>query len=728
MGAPEVRTEQGGIILLGYRSTFAIDLDHTPSTDRDHVVEAVLAEGFHWLHTKKGLDDIDALEPGALRRFPTGHEVAYIHGTTDSGTEYAKLVALDPPSHGRAEDTDGSPVPTRPALTDRDRMSPDDDQSSGERPSPSPDLPMRHRHTSPGAPEHWTTTLLVGLDRRDPRARPQVDIEIDAPRDPTRYGIGGAMFTSRPKLATNILGAFTCDDHGFEVADGPRVLFADEVDDLLRQLAETDHHSLVFLSGTDETLPARTWSDRLEKVTRETVGQAAVFVLDPASTVAFNARVSPAHAIQPYGLRIFRPGVADDDPEDGRRHRSISPRTLVMDSRVTDLRKSFGRLCREHSNTTLPEKFLRRLDVITGLQLDQATGVSGDRSTPVDPSELTTTGVRTEFVSPTLDKDELSAFEPMAENDAPGVIEAGSAARLPGGETPRDVDRADRELVEALAQNAKLHAELDQVQAERRDLIAQIAEARIDISVVRRKAEEDAFEAAEERRRDVENRDEQELENAVLSDELRVLQSQLRTTTYQLDQARRQLTEHGDDTTASYGAPDSSIYGEPLDTWEDLRYLSPDLFPHLIFGDDCWEAAMELAPRDQYGKWARSTWDTLVMLDEYARVRAIDDGFTGGIREYLDGKAPAGAHVIPKGRYRSSESQTVRGHKDWMRERCFRVPTDVSPSGVDEMLTHIEIQTRGSISPRLYFDDRAADLGKVVIGFIGAHPTNTMTS
>lgn len=723
--------------MLGYRSAFAIDLDHTPSTDRDHVVDDVLAEGFHWLRSQKHLDDLDSLEPGVTRVFPSGHEVTFVHNVTDSGTEYAKLVALDPPQGGRL----GHAARGTSTGLDDSSCASDSRADDGAVQTPGGHATQRRPGTrrSSAPEEHWTTTLLVGLDRRDPRARPQIEIEIDAPRDPTRYGIGGAMFTSRPKLATNILGAFTCDDHGFEVAEGPRVLFADEVDDLLRQLAETDHRSLVFLSGTDGTLPAKTWSDRLEAVTRETVGQAAVFVLDPDATAEFNACVSPAHALQPYGLRIFGPGIVAGDPYDGRRHRSIDPRTLIVDSRVTDLRKSLGRLCREHSNATPPDKLLRRLDVITGLQLDQMTGVSQERVALVGPSEAATASVRAELVLPTsepvsrtLNDDGPSAFEPVVDNDAPSVVETEPAVRLPGEATPVDVNRTARELVEALAQNARLRAALDQVEAERRDLLAQmetaVAQAQIDISAVRKKAEEDALEAAEEHRRDVEDRAEQELENAVLSDEMRTLQDQLRTTTYQLDQARKHLTEHGDDTAASYGAPDSSEYGEPLNTWEDLRYLSPDLFTHLVFGDDCWEAAMELAPRDPYGKWARSTWDTLVMLDEYAGIRTAADGFAGGIREYLDGKAPAGAHLIPKSRYRSSESQTVKGNQEWMRERRFRVPTEVCASGIDEMLTHIEIQTRGSISPRLYFDDRTADLGRVVIGFIGAHPTNTMTS
>ena len=44
------------------------------------------------------------------------------------------------------------------------------------------------------------------------------------------------------------------------------------------------------------------------------------------------------------------------------------------------------------------------------------------------------------------------------------------------------------------------------------------------------------------------------------------------------------------------------------------------------------------------------------------------------------------------------------------------------------MLAHIEIQNFKSVSPRLYFEDRTGDLGKVVIGYIGRHLTNTKSA
>ncbi|MDN6566978.1 MAG: hypothetical protein L0K65_08005, partial [Actinomyces sp.] len=83
--------------MLGYRSTFAIDIDHCDTTDRDHVVANVLGEAMTWLRRTKGDQDIETVEPGVQTTLESGREVVYLHDRTESGTEYGRLVAFDPP-------------------------------------------------------------------------------------------------------------------------------------------------------------------------------------------------------------------------------------------------------------------------------------------------------------------------------------------------------------------------------------------------------------------------------------------------------------------------------------------------------------------------------------------------------------------------------------------------------------------------------------------------------
>lgn len=292
--------------------------------------------------------------------------------------------------------------------------------------------------------------------------------------------------------------------------------------------------------------------------------------------------------------------------------------------------------------------------------------------------------------------------------------------------------RWERELADLERQNVALRAESDRALATQRDLRAHLTDVVAGAEAFQRTTERTALRRAEEHQSELDalraELDDHSMENALLSDEVHDLQDELRTANYQLDRTRNRLAEEGFDLSESFEKPLRGPYGTPPDSWEDLQYLSSELFTCLRFGDDCWRAASELAPRDPFGQWVRLTWDALVTLDDFAHHRTSPDGtFEGGLREYLGGAAPAGAHLIPKGRLRASESDTVKGRKDWSRERCFRVPGDVDPSGTELMLSHIVIQTNGSISPRLYFDDRTADLGVVVVGYIGPHLTNTKT-
>lgn len=656
--------------MLGYRSTFAIDMDQTTTTDRDHVVASVLGEGLTWLRRNKGDHDVDSVEPGTLATLASGREVVYLHETLASGSEYSHLVAMDPP------------------------------QSDGLR---------------------WVTSLLVGIDhskeRRGPESWPWVAVEIDAPMDPhvpTR-----AAWTSRPKLVQSILGAYSCDDHGFLMGDGPRTIGVDQVDELLAQLRETDHHGLVILCGEDGTVPPDIWSDRLAQITRETLGQASVFLLSGAALHAFNDSVSPAHALTPYSPRTFRPGAVLEDPHDAYRHRVLSMKTLLR-MPLRDLTRSFGRASREHANQLPLDRFLRRLDEISSIHLDEITRTSSPGS------HVSGTGSQRQKILLPKQEPQVTPVQ-VVEADAP----------VPEEElTPPQNTRPD----EALAAPPELQATIRRYEARLAELSitleaheAELCAAQSEIERIREEADLRAIRSREESetiqgalRARLED---EQLERALLDDDMRDTKNELRKVQLQLDAARRLMAENGISDTMSWLEPEQDPYDEPVDSWEDLQtFAEMGVFDCLRFVGD-WEDARDLADHDPTGQWVHTTWDSLAMLNDYARCRtSADSPFEGGLREFIDGRAPAGSHLIPAGRVRFNESETVRNNKVWMRERTCRVTPDVDPSEELSMVSHIVIQTRGSVCPRLYFEDRTAELGQVLIGRIGSHPTNTKTT
>ena len=61
-------------------------------------------------------------------------------------------------------------------------------------------------------------------------------------------------------------------------------------------------------------------------------------------------------------------------------------------------------------------------------------------------------------------------------------------------------------------------------------------------------------------------------------------------------------------------------------------------------------------------------------------------------------------------------------------ERVFPVPTTVSPDGLAVMAAHFKLGRLGRIDPRLHYLDDSAGTGKVYVGYIGEHLTNTHTN
>jgi hypothetical protein len=90
---------------------------------------------------------------------------------------------------------------------------------------------------------------------------------------------------------------------------------------------------------------------------------------------------------------------------------------------------------------------------------------------------------------------------------------------------------------------------------------------------------------------------------------------------------------------------------------------------------------------------------------------------------------PPDSYIIPSGKVVRDESETVKNNARWRREREFPVPSAFDASKRTFMGSHIRIgaSASGQISPRLYFFDATALTGKIYVGYLGRHLTNTRT-
>lgn len=164
----------------------------------------------------------------------------------------------------------------------------------------------------------------------------------------------------------------------------------------------------------------------------------------------------------------------------------------------------------------------------------------------------------------------------------------------------------------------------------------------------------------------------------------------------------------------------------PPGSFEELcDWMAADLTSAEFTGDLDPLLALDASP--EASTWVRSSWETLRALQSYASTKDRE-GFPGDFKMWCD-HPPSGGYSIPSGKVVRDESESVRNNARWRREREFPVPSDVDGSERIFMGAHVRIgaSANGQISPRLYFHDATSSTGRVYIGYLGRHLTNTRT-
>ena len=147
-------------------------------------------------------------------------------------------------------------------------------------------------------------------------------------------------------------------------------------------------------------------------------------------------------------------------------------------------------------------------------------------------------------------------------------------------------------------------------------------------------------------------------------------------------------------------------------------------FPLLTFTGDQ-KAALALDGLGTCAGWARLTWEGLTALQEYA-VAAVRGEAGGDFKQWCE-HTPAGCHHFPPRKAVRGESQTVFSHTKWKRERMLPVPACVDSSRRAFMGAHLRIGG-GRTAPRLHYLDDCSGSGRIYVGYIGLHLTNTRTN
>ncbi|MER6302358.1 hypothetical protein ABT247_22745 [Kitasatospora sp. NPDC001539] len=170
-------------------------------------------------------------------------------------------------------------------------------------------------------------------------------------------------------------------------------------------------------------------------------------------------------------------------------------------------------------------------------------------------------------------------------------------------------------------------------------------------------------------------------------------------------------------------AQPSGRVGKPETFTELMARLGE--FPLLTFTGDQ-KAALALDGFQCAGAgWARLAWDGLTALQEYAEA-AVRGAAGGDFKQWCE-HTPDGCHRFPPRKAVRGESRTVFSHTKWKRERMLPVPECVDATRRAFMGAHLRIGG-GRTAPRLHYLDDCSGSGRIYVGYIGLHLTNTRTN
>lgn len=534
----------------------------------------------------------------------------------------------------------------------------------------------------------WTTRLYATSAPGSRRLKQVLWFEGEGERKD-----GSPVQPGTPRVVRKTLQAVDAFDGSVPVLSEPRTVRVDEVDDLVGFIKDTHRDLSIVVAAPVPGVPVATWAKAVATLTRDAIGCASFFVLEPDAADALNAQLGTTHTIPKGAVRTFVPRVAFGDWADARRHRILTARTMSQ-GLGTDFR----------GEPRFTERLIRTVAITPRLHLLEAEM----------PAELTRTvrvlqreQIRPEesaVPEPTVaSQDDVAIDVPVAEF-RPSWLDKlkGLVYRIAGREAVDEAALqaiADRfEQQETVVQVAAKNAE--KLQAERERLEDQVADLRRQLEA-------------------------EQLERALAEVERRDAEKKARS-------LERWRAERADKYTY-VEEPTSAWESDPVSVSEIIERLTdPENFSDILKYveltdvDKAIDRADEIDAADPNGTYASSFWEYVLVLRDYM-VECIEHGFSGNVHMYLN-SADVHGRKCPTQRHKANESDTVQNNARMRRERTFPVPTEVDPAGEVFMATHFAPTHRDQNAPRMYYAADVPKTKKAYIGYIGVHLTNTRTN
>lgn len=532
----------------------------------------------------------------------------------------------------------------------------------------------------------WTTQLTLEVPGR-PTLTPWLMVEVEGPKE-----------ADPPNLARNLLDVMPGTQGATTFNAEPQLVTVEGVDELLRSILDNDRRTLLFVAGSDSELDLSSWRTFVGRLLKKTVGLASGYVLDPAATEELSLRLGSDHKVLPWTMRTFRPGVDPSQPLDARRHRVLSTGTIIGEHEnqiATMLGRRASEVCLD---APLPGRAKRVDRLFQSETNDLLVGMLGTDtvSETTDSQEATPSGLDMAPESGLIREDAL------AEPPALSITEPASTAL-----SPTLLDAA-RKIVGPVEDQEELVLQLLGLAKQ----AARARESQDQVSRRLKKYEQDAADWDEAKRELRQQVVDAQLEQLVISEDLAVSDRRVRHLRTQLMRV--------DAAAEAWSEPEAELRPE---AYEDLLALLPDLHHVTFTGDE--SLMLGLDKHDPNAVWPGKIWDIACTLEDYGAC-VLDGRHDGDVDSYLR-DTPVGCRKY-SGKHAPDETPLLKNTPRYAKERLFRVPEEVEPSGRVFMGAHFRVGQLGMISPRLHYLNDVRRTGRIYIGYVGPHLLSPLTN
>ncbi|MFF2123309.1 hypothetical protein ACFVXH_38895 [Kitasatospora sp. NPDC058184] len=574
-----------------------------------------------------------------------------------------------PPAHRVPAEQGTEPAPTAERLRLGERVLLDRDQGPL-RGGPGAGRYDRRRLRTPAPHGTQQLTLTVATGSDGPTW-----VRLEAETHSTGSGVRTPCRVPVPELARTLLPLLDATDGPTAVHSGPRVITADEVDALIDELCDPERRLPTVVASVPVNLPLDSWvRDVVAPLCQQLPGLATAYVLDPGARTGFNVALE-YHTVYGGAVRTYLPEVDPASRQDSARH-PVLARGRIEE----DLRRAAGLLAREPRRLAAEQPLPPPLAAVPVLR--------------VPPPQLRRDAEQT--------GEQAVAH---AAEQAVGQVAEETVERMPAGTAEQVVERTSGPAAPYQGvELAALAREEQQDRAEQQARADELERVRHTLRVERREHRE--------RGQGREGRDGRDVREGRLRSGARALTG------------RHCVAPGG----GPVGGPHSVVQppdgcGTP-DTFTELMARLGE-FPLVTFTGDQ-KVALALDELQCAGAgWARLAWDGLTALQEYAEA-AVRGAAGGDFKQWCE-RTPEGCHRFPPRKAVRGESRTVFSHTKWKRERMLPVPECVDSSRRAFMGAHLRIGG-GRTAPRLHYLDDCSGSGRIYVGYIGLHLTNTRTN